>query len=337
MTAGFFYFAPLNLSAHILYCNKIIAAAGGRTPPTDKRLERGARTSAAPPKPHERKDLSMTPNETAPKIGLIAGNRRLPFQFAEWAKRKGYSLVIAGIKGEVDKTLKNEVDGDNYEEYYVTQISKVIKFFKRKGVKDVVMIGGIAKAKIKPTLDLAKIAARLLVMKNKHKGLFTIIMSMFDRSGLTVKSIQSVMPELLIGEGALGKVTPRDEDVEAFRKNWETILKYIRTGKGQAVIIYKGEIIAYENVKGTDDIVKRAVAKRRELGGGSGGIMAKIMEPGQDDRVDLPVVGTGTLETIAKYGISGVIVEAGRTIVDDMADTIALADKLGVFVYGVTL
>jgi len=279
----------------------------------------------------------MTTDGNAPKIGLIAGNRRLPFQFADWAKRKGYDLYIAGIKGEAESSLRNEVGGAKYEEFYVTQISKVIKFFKRGGVKDVVMIGGIAKAKIKPTLDLAKIIARLMFMKNKHKGLFTIIMSMFDRSGLTVKSIQSVMPELLIGEGALGKVTPRDEDVEAFRKNWGAILKYIRTGAGQAVIIYNGGIIAYENVKGTDDIVKRAAAKRRELGGGSGGIMAKIMEPGQDDRVDLPVVGTGTLETIAKYGISGVIAEAGRTIVDDMADTIALADKLGVFVYGVTL
>jgi len=281
--------------------------------------------------------MNMTTNVNAPKIGLIAGNRRLPFQFADWAKSKGYDLYIAGIKGEAENNLRNEIDSAKYEEFYVTQISKVIKFFKRNGVKDVVMIGGIAKAKIKPTLDLAKIVARLLLMRNKHKGLFTIIMSMFDRSGLTVKSIQSVMPELLIGEGALGKVSPRDEDVEAFRKNWDAIHKYIRTGEGQAVIIYKGEIIAYENVKGTDDIVRRAVAKRRELGGGSGGIMAKIMEPGQDDRVDLPVVGTGTLETIAKYGFTGVIVEAGRTIVDDMADTIALADKLGVFVYGVKL
>jgi len=279
----------------------------------------------------------MTTNGSAPKIGLIAGNRRLPFQFAAWAKRNGYDLYIAGIKGEAESALRDEAGGAKYAEFYVTQISKVINFFKRNGVKDVVMIGGIAKAKIKPTLDLAKIVARLLLMRNKHKGLFTIIMSMFDRSGLTVKSIQSVMPELLIGEGALGKVSPRDEDVEAFRKNWDAIHKYIRTGEGQAVIIYKGEIIAYENVKGTDDIVRRAVAKRRELGGGSGGIMAKIMEPGQDDRVDLPVVGTGTLETIAKYGFTGVIVEAGRTIVDDMADTIALADKLGVFVYGVKL
>jgi len=65
--------------------------------------------------------------------------------------------------------------------------------------------------------------------------------------------------------------------------------------------------------------------------------MAKIMEPGQDERVDLPVVGTGTVETLAKYGIDGVIVEAGRTIVDDMADTIKIADEKGIFVYGLKI
>ncbi|MDR0331341.1 MAG: UDP-2,3-diacylglucosamine diphosphatase LpxI [Chitinispirillales bacterium] len=280
---------------------------------------------------------AKTAADSVRKIGLIAGNRRLPFQFAAWAKREGHDLYIAGINGEVDENLRGEVARDRYRDFYATEISKVIRFFKESGVADVVMIGGIAKAKLKPTLDAAKILARLAFMKNKHKGVFTVILSMFDAGGLRVRPIQELMPELLIGEGALGKARPADGDIDAFNKNWNTMLKYIRTGEGQAVIIYKGEILAYENIKGTDDLVKRAVAKRREYGGGSGGIMAKIMEPGQDDRVDLPVVGTGTLEAISKYGISGVVVEAGRTIVDDMGDTVKMADDLGVFVYGVRL
>jgi len=276
-------------------------------------------------------------SKTVPATGLIAGNRRLPFQFTDWAKRNGRDLYIAGVIGEVDGKLKNEVSPDRYREVYVTEISKVIRYFKRNGVRDIVMIGGIAKSKFKLTLDLVTLVLRLLFMKNKHKGIFTIILSMFDKSGLKVRSIQELMPELLIGEGALGRVKPSEEDIAGFRDNWGTILDYIRTGEGQAVIIYKGEILAFENVKGTDDLARRAVAKRGERGGQSGGIMAKIMEPGQDERVDLPVVGTGTVETLAQYGIAGVVVEAGRTIVDDMADTIKLADEKGIFVYGVKI
>jgi DUF1009 family protein len=270
-------------------------------------------------------------------VGLIAGNRRLPFQFADWAKRNGRDLYIAGIKGEVDEKLRGEVPADRYREFYVTGISRVIRYFRANGVREVVMIGGIARAKLRPSLDVAKILSRLIFMKNRHKGVFTIILSMFDRKGVNIRSIQDLMPELLIGEGPLGGVKPSDEDIDAFWKNLGAILDYTRTGDGQAVIIYKGEILAYENIRGTDDIIRRAVSKRRERGGGSGGIMAEIMEPGQDERVDLPVVGTGTVEALAKYGISGVVVEAGRTIADDVADTIRLADKLGVFVYGVKI
>jgi len=282
-------------------------------------------------------NAAKTTRQKTQAIGLIAGNRRLPFQFAEWAKRIGRELYIAGVRGEVDEKLKDEVPADRYREVYVTEISKVIRYFKQNGVSEIVMIGGIARAKFRLTLDIVKIALRLLFMKNKHKGVFTIILSMFDKSGVRVRSIQDLMPELLIGEGPIGSVKPAEEDIAGFRKNWDTILDYIRTGDGQAVIIYKGEIIAFENVKGTDDIVGRAVLKRRERGGERGGFMAKIMEPGQDERVDLPVVGTGTVETLAKYGIDGVIVEAGRTIADDVADTIKLADEKGIFVYGVKL
>ena len=271
------------------------------------------------------------------KIALIAGNRRLPFQFADWAKRNGRDLYIVGVKGEVDGALKNEVGAGRYKELCVNEISQTIKFCKKNGIEEVVMIGGIAKAKLKFNLDIVKLALRLLFIKNKHKGVFSILLSMFEKAGIKIRSIQEFMPELLIGEGALGKIKPKSEDIDAFHKNWGTILDYIRTGDGQAVIIYKGEILAYENFKGTDDIARRGAAKRAEMGAQSGGIMAKIMEPGQDGRLDLPVVGTGTVETLAKYGFDGIVVEAGRVITDDTADTIKLADEKGVFVYGVIL
>jgi len=271
------------------------------------------------------------------KIALIAGNKRLPFKFADWAKRNGWDLYIAGVKGEVDDYLKDEVSVGKYIELCVTEISAAIRFCKKNGIKEVVMIGGIAKAKLKFNLDIVKIALKLLFIKNKHKGIFTIILSMFEKHGIKVRSIQEFMSELLIGEGALGKINPKREDMLAFRKNLDALLDYIRTGSGQAAVIYNGEILAYENFKGTDDLARRASAKRSEMGAKTGGCMVKIMEPGQDDRADLPVVGTGTVETLAKYGFDGIVVEAGRVITDGTPETIALADEKGVFVYGVIL
>jgi len=271
------------------------------------------------------------------KIALIAGNKHLPFRFADWAKRNGRDLYIIGMTGEVDESLKNEVSADKYIERCVTEVTSIIKFCKKNGISEIVMIGGIAKAKLKFNLDIVKAAFKLLFVKNKHKGVFTVILSMFEKGGIKVRAIQEFMTELIIGEGSLGKIKPKSEDIDAFHKNWGTLLDYIRTGAGQAAIIYNGETLAFENFKGTDDLAKRASAKRGEMGADSGGIMIKIMEPGQDGRADLPVVGTGTIETLAKYSFNGVVVEAGRTITDGTAETIKLADEKGIFVYGVIL
>ena len=260
-------------------------------------------------------------------IGLIAGNGRLPFRFVEWAKHSGRDFCVIGIKGEVDEKLKDCVPAENYREIYVSEVSKCVKCLKEKSAGELVMIGGVARAKLKFNLDLVKIIFRLLFIKNKHKGVFEILISIFEKSGLKVRSIQDFMPELLIGEGCLGSVKPSEDDLAAFQKNLGKILDYTRTGNGQAVIISKGEILAYENFKGTDNLIKRA----------GGGFMVKIMEPGQDKRADLPVVGTMTIETLAKYGLDGVIVEAGRAITDNTADTIKLADEKGIFVYGVKI
>jgi DUF1009 family protein len=279
----------------------------------------------------------MFNDKTSAPVGLIAGNRRLPFQFAQWAKRSGRELFIAGIRGEADARLAGEVGAAHYHDFYITNLSGIAKYFRKNGVREAVMIGGIARARLRPSLDAAKAAARLLFMKNKHKGIFTIIMSMFEKRGVRIAPIQELMPELLIGEGPLSRVRPADQDIAALNRNLKTILEYTRTGAGQAVVIHKGGILAYENIKGTDDLAKRAADKRQAAGQASGGFMAKIMEPGQDERADLPVVGTGTVETLAKYGINGVFVEAGRAIADDVTETAELADKLGIFVYGVSL
>lgn len=272
------------------------------------------------------------------KIGLVAGNRRLPFQFVDWAKRNGYDLYVIGIKGEVDKKLKNEIPTENYTELFVCEVTKSINYFKEKGVSDIVMIGGIAKARLKINLNIIKIAFHCLFKKNKHKGVFTIIMDMFAKNGIKIRSIQEFMTELLIGEGCLGSVNLSKSDLDALNKNLDTIIDFTRTGKGQAVIIYNGEIIAYENFAGTDSLMRRAALKRITMGGGChGGIMVKIMEPGQDNRADLPVVGTGTIEALAKYGFEGVIVEANRAITDGTTETIKIADEKGIFVYGVKI
>ena len=65
------------------------------------------------------------------------------------------------------------------------------------------------------------------------------------------------------------------------------------------------------------------------------GVLAKAPKPIQETRVDLPTIGLGTLQRAARAGLAGVVGEAGRLLVLDRAEVIALADELGLFVFGV--
>jgi DUF1009 family protein len=246
-------------------------------------------------------------------------------------------LYVIGIKGSVNVNLKKEILSDKYQEFYVSEISKSMKYFKDKNINEIILIGGIAKARIKISLDLIIVFLRLLFIKNKHRGVFDMILSTLIKNGFTVNSIQDYIPELLIGEGSLGDIHPSTADISAFYENKKKIIDYTHSGSGQSVIIHNSKIIAYEGIRGTDNLIKKAMKKIEKIDNKTGGFLVKIMEPGQNKCIDFPVVGTGTIKVLSKYKLDGVIVEAGRSITDDTAETIKIANEKGIFVFGINL
>jgi hypothetical protein len=61
----------------------------------------------------------------------------------------------------------------------------------------------------------------------------------------------------------------------------------------------------------------------------------KARKPGQERRVDLPTIGPGTVRAAAAAGLRGVAVEAGHTLVADLAGLEGAAAATGLFVVGV--
>jgi DUF1009 family protein len=69
---------------------------------------------------------------------------------------------------------------------------------------------------------------------------------------------------------------------------------------------------------------------------GPGGVLVKAKKPDQDDKIDLPSIGARTIELAHAAGLRGVAVEAGGSLVLDLAKVTARADALGLFVIGVS-
>src|SRR5437867_11970431 len=98
-------------------------------------------------------------------IGLIAGNGRFPLLFAENARRLGYRVSAVALTGETDPSLEGAVDRLHW--IALGQLGRLIKAFKKDGVRQAVMVGGVKKTHlfsgIRPDLRSLALLRRVTV------------------------------------------------------------------------------------------------------------------------------------------------------------------------------
>jgi hypothetical protein len=129
----------------------------------------------------------------------------------------------------------------------------------------------------------------------------------------------------------LGKVTPDDQAQQDIARGLSVVKALGEADVGQAVIVQQGIVLGVEASEGTDALIARCAALKRE---GPGGVLVKLAKPQQDDRFDLPTIGPETIAAAAKTGLSGIAIEAGRSLVIDRDKVRQLADEAGIFVVG---
>ena len=96
-------------------------------------------------------------------------------------------------------------------------------------------------------------------------------------------------------------------------------------------------------MEGTDATIKRAGEimsggkdPRRRLKLTSGALtVLKLSKPDQDMRFDVPVVGVPTIETMIEAGATCLCISAGKTLMFDRDEMIALAEKKKIAVVAV--
>ena len=87
-------------------------------------------------------------------------------------------------------------------------------------------------------------------------------------------------------------------------------------------------VLGIEAAEGTDMLIKRSGVLHRD---GIGGVLVKLPKIGQDERVDLPTIGTKTVELANSAGLSGIALQAGGALLVELTETISYADKAGLF------
>jgi DUF1009 family protein len=270
--------------------------------------------------------------QSAIPIGLLAGSGRFPVTFAEKARLLGIPVVCVGVRHEASAELVRMVD-----RFYwagVARMGRMIRCFKREGVKQIVMAGKITKSVMHtPWLMLSLLpdwrTLRFWYARRTDNRDDTLLLQMikeFEKDGLQFKSALDLCPELLVKPGVLTRrsPTPREESDISFA--WELAKEMGRLDVGQSVSVKDRAVLAVEAIEGTD----RAIARAGELCRSGNFVVVKVSKPQQDMRFDVPTVGGMTIEAMRRARASVLAIESGKTIILDQVDTVALADRYGI-------
>lgn len=268
------------------------------------------------------------------KLGIIAGGGSIPALLVRHCQEQGRDFFVLAIEGNADKSFFN---GDIPHQWIrIGQAGTGFKRLAEEKVQDVVMIGTIRRPSffdlvpdLRTTAFFAKIGTKAL----GDDGILRALVKEIESEGMAVKGVHEVMPDILVKSGVLGKHKPDKQALADIERGIEVAAELGRLDVGQAVVVQQGLVLGVEGIEGTDELIRRCGEYRRK---GVGGVLVKLRKPQQDMRIDLPTIGTRTIERAHETGLRGVAVHAGNGLIVDEAEVIKLADKYGLFVIGVT-
>jgi DUF1009 family protein len=264
------------------------------------------------------------------RIGLIAGSGQFPIIFSRAARQKGLKVYAVAHVGETDPGLEDLVEAIKWVK--IGQVKKLVAFLKQNDVSNAVMVGGITKTKmfsgVRPDLTALKILATM--DHTQDDGLLRAFAGELEKEGITVRASTFLLPELLAQEGCWTRRKPNKSEMADVHFGWRIVKEIGKLDIGQSVVVRDGSVMAVEAIDGTDATIQRGGKLGREKT-----VVVKASKPSQDMRFDVPAVGLKTIETMINVGASVLAVEAGKSVVFDKDEMVALADRNRIAIIGI--
>lgn len=269
------------------------------------------------------------------KVALIAGGGALPAHLWAALGRAGTPALLAAPVGQHPDGL----DGQALIPFRLERLVPFLDHLVERGVSHVVFAGAVTRPRLDPAQIDPKTATLLprimAALPQGDDATLRAIIAIFAEWGLETLSADQIAPDLLPPPGVLGSHQPtRDSESDVARA--ARIVQALGAADiGQGCVVARGLCLAVEALPGTDVMLAQVAAWRDGRGpqDARGGVFYKAPKPGQDRRIDLPVIGPGTLRAAHAAGLDGVAVAGGGVMVLDRAGTVALADELRLFLW----
>jgi UDP-2,3-diacylglucosamine hydrolase len=266
------------------------------------------------------------------RLGIIAGGGVLPVKVAAAARAAGRGVFIVGLEGFADPAILAPWP---HEIRRLGAASRIIAALRDNGCQDLVMIGPVRRPSLldlRPDAEGAKLLARIgRAAFAGDDGLLAAVIRVLTEEGFRIVGAQEIIQEVLAPAGVLTRTQPDDQAMADIHRGVHVVGLLGSADVGQACVVQQGLVLAVEAIEGTDAMLMRASELRRD---GIGGVLVKLVKPGQDKRADLPAIGANTVQNAAAAGLRGVAFEAEATILAEREACLAAADAAGVFLLG---
>ena len=272
-------------------------------------------------------------------LGLIAGGGELPRAVAESVKESGGAVFVVGLRG---------LCGDWAEDFPHEWVSlgepgRALKALKTADADRVLLAGRVDRPKFSELrLDAKGVMVMPKVLAAARQGddaLLRLLVDLFESEGFRALGVAEAAPGLVAQEGPLGRIEPNDEQRADIGRAFGIVRALGALDVGQAAVVCDGLALAVEAAEGTDQMIARIGGLRESLRGTPDrkrGVLVKALKPTQDAKTDMPVIGRETVRRAAEAGLAGIALEAGKSLIVDKRAVRDEADRLGLFVAGVT-
>jgi len=270
---------------------------------------------------------------SVPALGILAGGGPLPGRVAAAAAAAGRKVFVVALRGFAEPRV---IAPFPHMVIRMGAAGEILATLRAAGCTDLVLVGPVRRPPLmdlRPDAEGARIMARIgRAAFAGDDGLLAAIIRVLGEEGFRVLGAHEVLTEAVGPRGQMGRVAPDAAAMADIERGAAVVRALGQVDVGQGCVVQQGVVLAVEAIEGTDAMLARAAALARP---GPGGVLVKLVKPGQDRRADLPTIGPATLRAAASAGLRGVAFEAGGTLLTDRAACITEADDAGIFLLGI--
>lgn len=270
-------------------------------------------------------------------LGLIAGEGVFPVLVARGARAAGRRVVCAAFGGHAWPTLRDDVD--EFTWVGVLRMSQWIRVLRDAGCTEAILVGRVAKGEAHekwrwirylPDLRSIRLLYRVMLHDKRPQTWLDAIAGELASAGIQLIDQTSYTPDQLSTAGVMTRRQPTEKQWADIRHGYSRAVQISRLDIGQCIALKDLDVLAVEATEGTNAMIARA----GELCRVGGWTLIKVSNTNADLRVDVPTIGTTTIEKLAAAKAGCVVLEPGKTVILEKPKVLELADRYKIAVVG---